>query len=162
MRILKDADEYIETMDWAEKTVDELGTDGAKKLMEATDIKIKDIENQPGSGRKATMFDIEKLKSVSFCLSRVLQKRRLKTFMAPGLEAIKRVKKHSENQQKRRSKRQTWNGLTREEREKRNQKIIEHFKKTPLKPSSFAQKYASKYGLKPRRVRDILSKGVGS
>lgn len=53
-------------------------------------------------------------------------------------------------------------GKTPADIKKRNEEIIEHFKKSRLTPSSFAVKYASKYDLKPRRVRDILNMAVGN
>ena len=60
------------------------------------------------------------------------------------------------------SKRRTRNGITPAERSERDQKIFQHFKKTRLKPSGFAEKHAAKFGLKPRSVRLILKKAVGS
>ena len=106
MRILEDGDAYIVMMDWAEETVDALGIDGARKLKEMVDANIKDMEKQPASEKQK--LELDKLVSVSFCLSRIIQKRKLKIFMAPGLEAIERVKKHNQDQQKRRLKRETW------------------------------------------------------
>ena len=53
-------------------------------------------------------------------------------------------------------------GKTPADIKERNKQIIEHFKKSRLTASSFAVKYASKYDLKPRRVRDILNMAVGN
>ena len=61
-----------------------------------------------------------------------------------------------------RSKRHTWNGQTREQLSARNQKMIEHFKRTHLSRSGFAKKHAAKYGLKSRQVMDILKMAVCS
>lgn len=54
------------------------------------------------------------------------------------------------------------NGVTPAEREIRNEKIIEHYQRTRLKPAGFAEKHAAKYGLKPRTVRLILKNAVGN
>jgi hypothetical protein len=63
-----------------------------------------------------------------------------------------------------RSKRDTWHGQTRVQLSERNQKILEHFKRTHLTPASFAEdkKNQTKYDLKPRTIRLILSKAVGN
>lgn len=68
----------------------------------------------------------------------------------------------SNKQKETRSKRHTWKGQTCEQLSERNQEIIEHFKKTRFTPSNFANIHAAKYGIKPRTVRLILSKAVGS
>lgn len=44
----------------------------------------------------------------------------------------------------------------------RNTKIIEHFRKTKLTQSSFAEKHASEYELKSRQVRKILQIALGT
>lgn len=61
-----------------------------------------------------------------------------------------------------RSKRQFWHGQSSDQLSKRNQKIIEHFKRTHLSRSGFAKKHAAKYGLKSRQVMDILKMAVCS
>ncbi len=53
-------------------------------------------------------------------------------------------------------------GKTPTEIQIRNNQIVEHFKKTRLNPSGFSKKYAAKYSLKPRRVREILKIAVGN
>jgi len=53
-------------------------------------------------------------------------------------------------------------GMTPAERNKRDHEMISHFKRTHLTASSFAERYASKYNLKPRRVREILKKALGN
>ncbi len=68
----------------------------------------------------------------------------------------------SSSQKKRRKNRQIWNGKTPGQRSERNIKIVEDFKKSPLNKSSFAEKHHKKYQLKPRSIRDILSKALGS
>jgi hypothetical protein len=65
-------------------------------------------------------------------------------------------------QSKKAKKPRTRNGMTPEERTERNNKIIEHFKRTHLSQSSFATKHEAKYALKPRSIRLILSKTLGS
>lgn len=72
------------------------------------------------------------------------------------------AKRLSQAQRQKRGKRHTWKGQTREQLSERNQEIIEHFKKTRFTPSNFADIHAAKYGIKPRTVRLILSKAVGS
>lgn len=64
-----------------------------------------------------------------------------------------------ENQAK--AGRNRWNKKALNER---NQKMTEHFKRTRLTPSSFAEdkKNQKKYGLKPRQIRTILKMAVGN
>jgi len=70
--------------------------------------------------------------------------------------------RYSEDQANRRDKRQTWGGKTREQIRVRDEEIAKAFKKSKLNSSNFSQKYASKYGLKSRRIREILKKALGS
>ena len=107
---------------------------------------------------------IEELRSLELQLKRAVTDpkfvRRLE--QSAVREAMERSEKHSQEQRQKRAKRQTWKGLTREQLTERNQKIVDHFKKNRLKPSSYAQRYAAKNGLSPRSVRLILSKAVGN
>ncbi|MCJ8501032.1 hypothetical protein [Desulfatitalea alkaliphila] len=70
----------------------------------------------------------------------------------------------SDTQRKRASKPRTREGVAPKEREKRNQAIIDHYGRLRhrLTASAFAEKYAIKYCLKPRTIRAILSKRVGT
>ncbi len=68
----------------------------------------------------------------------------------------------SRSQKNKRGRRQVWNGKTKTQISERNIEILEHFKSTNLSMSSFAEKHHKKYQLKPRRVRYILSKALGS
>jgi len=70
--------------------------------------------------------------------------------------------KQKRNQSEKGSKPKTVNGITPSERKIRNDKIIEHFKKSRLTVNHFADKYAVKYGLKPRSIRLILQNALGN
>jgi hypothetical protein len=83
MRILTDPDEYIRLKEWAEKTVQELGENGARKLMEAIDKRIK--ESKASNSRKGKI-DIKELQDMSFSLMRALSDWRLKTFVDDRLK----------------------------------------------------------------------------
>jgi hypothetical protein len=151
MRILTDPKEYIDLQAWAQKTVESMGIGGAHKLKTSIDKAIQE---------GAVKLDIEKLDGMSFSLFNAINEKRLKVFMTPGIEAIKKVKKNSQAQSQKRAKREHWNGQSHDQLSKRNQKMIEHFKRTHLSRSGFAKKHAAKYGLKPRRVMDILKMAV--
>lgn len=75
---------------------------------------------------------------------------------------IARAEGYSKKQSDKASRPRSRGGKTPADIKKRNEEIIEHFKKSRLTASSFAVKYASKYDLKPRRVRDILNVAVGN
>lgn len=77
-------------------------------------------------------------------------------------EKALRGEKYSKSQGKIRKKRQTWGGLKRDQLLARNQRICEDFKKTGLTENNFSNKYAGKYDLKPRRIREILKMIVGN
>lgn len=68
----------------------------------------------------------------------------------------------SNKQKETRARRRTWNGLTSAEREARDRNIFNHFKRTHLSRSGFAKTHAKKYGLKPRRIQEILTRAVGT
>jgi hypothetical protein len=55
-----------------------------------------------------------------------------------------------------RTKRQTWHGLTKEQIEKRNQKIIDKFNNSKLSMNHFAEKYQNEFELKPSQIRTII------
>jgi hypothetical protein len=74
-------------------------------------------------------------------------------------ESIKgKVEKHSQEQSKRRGKRDIWQGLTREQILERNNKILQQFRKTHLSTNRFASKHAARYGLTPDYLRKLLQK----
>jgi hypothetical protein len=79
--------------------------------------------------------------------------------------AMERTEQHGQVQREKREKRQTWNGLTRQQLLERDQKIIEHFqrsRKKGLTMGGFSERHAAKYHLSPRFVRLILKKAVGT
>jgi hypothetical protein len=151
MKFLTDANEYLKLSDWAEKVIEKHGVDGANKIWGIVDRAIKHPESQG-----AIKMDIEKLEGISASLTLAINEHRLKTFMAPGIEAVKRVKKYGQEQSGRRNKR-TFDHL-----KERNQKIIEHFKehfkKTGMSKRSFAELHTAEFGLKTSQIRSILSK----
>ncbi len=161
MKILEDANEYINLQAWARKQIEELGYASTEKLKETIDRAIKKKEEPP----KFNASDIKKLEDMSFMLLMALNEWRLKSFMAPGIEAIKGVKKHGQEQSQRRAKRQTWKGLNQEEILARDQRINEDFRKSRLTKNNYAKKnankYAKEYHIKAETLRKILSKAVG-
>lgn len=80
----------------------------------------------------------------------------------PAESLIEMGQGFSDTQKKKRENRQTWRGLKAEQIMERNKKIVEHFNKTHLTHTRFADKHCLKYGLKSRQVRDILKKALGS
>jgi hypothetical protein len=64
---------------------------------------------------------------------------------------------YGETQTRKRDKRRTWGGLTKENLKKRNQEIKEHFQKSKLTPNSFAKKHSKKYKLSIRQISNILN-----
>ena len=60
------------------------------------------------------------------------------------------------------SRPRTRNGITPTERLERNKEILSHYEQTHLSISGFANKHAAKYTLKPRQIRTILKKALGS
>lgn len=78
-----------------------------------------------------------------------------------------KLQKFQSTQSEKAKKPRARNGITPGIREERNKKIIQHFNQAlitnpSLTHSSFAEKHAEKYGLKPRRIRDILKMVVGN
>lgn len=65
-------------------------------------------------------------------------------------------------QRQKRAKRQTWKGLTREEMEVRDEKILELFRESKLNMNAWSLKYANVYNLSPRQIRNIIKKHIGS
>lgn len=80
----------------------------------------------------------------------------------PAFPLMQKGTKYSKKQKEARAKRKTWGGLTQDHLLERNQKMIEHFKRTHLSRSGFANKHAAKYGLKSRQVMEILKMAVCS
>lgn len=75
---------------------------------------------------------------------------------------VEEGKKFGKSQSQKAQNPRARNGMTPTQRRERDEKIVRAFKKSPLNPSSFSQKNAPKYGLQPRRIRDILNKALGS
>jgi hypothetical protein len=88
-------------------------------------------------------------------------------FRSGKLSEIKEIAIYEKRKQSRKGRKpKTVNGITPEMRAIRDKKIIENFKKSKLSANNFANKnavkYKKEYDISPRRVRDILSKEVGS
>ena len=70
----------------------------------------------------------------------------------------------SKTQSKRSSKPRKTGGITPQERDERNQKIREHFKKASknghISLHGFAEKHADKYCLKPTRLKQIIKSSL--
>ena len=56
----------------------------------------------------------------------------------------------------------TRNGITPPDRDKRNEEMIVHYQQTHLSISGFANRHTATYSLKPRQIRTILKKALGS
>lgn len=106
---------------------------------------------------------IEELRNLELKLKKAMANRDFKNRLFEGavLRSMESAEKHGQEQQRKRGKRQTWKGLTREQLSSRDQNIIEHFRKTHLSKNNFSNKYAKKYARKPSTVRHILSRAVG-
>jgi len=136
-------------------------------------FELEKIRSMPGYSnysprlRKRLEAKIEELRNLEVELKKAVKDpdfvRRLE--QSAVREAMERSEKHSKTQQRKRGKRQTWRGMTRDQLSERNQKIINDYYKKPRKShltiAGFAERYAAKYGLKPKQVRNILSKAVG-
>ena len=109
---------------------------------------------------------IEELNDRVLQLSHAITDHRVQIFLAPVKKWKEHAQRHSQTQRKKRGNRQTWNGLTKEQRSARNQKIAEHFKKASqngrISQHGFAVKYAEKYGLKTKQTRKIIKSLVGT
>jgi len=98
--------------------------------------------------------------------SKDLEQQLLKASKDPGfiknlmnkslIETKTKADTFSNKQKEVRNKRKTWKGLSPAEREERNQKIKEHFKKSKLTLNSFAKKHSKKYDLSVRHIRTII------
>ncbi|MFH7319772.1 hypothetical protein ACHHRT_04065 [Desulfurivibrio sp. D14AmB] len=74
-------------------------------------------------------------------------------------------RKYSRKQREKRQKRQTWAGLNTAGREARDEQILADYqgkvrKNSQLTINSFVEKYAARYSLKSRRMREILKAKV--
>ena len=144
MKIFQDAELYISLQDWARSTFKTLGYEGARELKSKID----------GAIRKGKKSDNEKLRGMSFSLMQEIQRARIGGLIE-GVESQKQASK--------RARRQTWRGMSRDQISKRNETIIEDFKKSRLNhPSTFAIKNANKYGISARTIRLIIQKAVGN
>ncbi len=91
----------------------------------------------------------------------------LQARIRPEEPYLKVGRNRSAKQKQTRSKRKTWNDLTREQISARDQKIIAHYKQAHEKNSaitanSFAKQHASEYLLSPSWTRQIISKHLDS
>lgn len=73
-----------------------------------------------------------------------------------------KLNKFHATQSENRAKRKTWKGLTREEMEVRDEKILELFRESKLNMNAWSLKYANVYNLSPRQIRNIIKKHIGS
>ena len=107
---------------------------------------------------------LENLNNQVLQLSHAISTYRVQRFLAPAFEWKEHAEKHSQTQRKKRGKRRTWRGLTREQMSFRNQKMIEHFKEASknrhIKLNSFAIKHSNKYSLKPTQIRQIIKSSL--
>lgn len=161
MTIFNNANNYYDRMEWAQNLIKENGYGYARRIKEALDAAIAKLERLPKDDPGLEENDLEKMKDSRDALIIVLGRHRVYGFIAPGVEAIKRVKKHGEEQRKKRSKRQTWKGITQDQIEERNRSIITAFNNSRRK-AGFAERVAGKYGLQPRQIRNIIKKAVGN
>lgn len=132
-------------------------------------LKLEKIRSMPGYSnystrlRKRLEAKIEELRNLELELKKAAKDpdfvRRLE--QSAVRKAMEHAEKHSQEQQRKREKRQTWKGLKPEQRTERNRRIFEHFRKTHLSKNNFADKHAAKYSLKPSAVRSILSTTKG-
>lgn len=85
---------------------------------------------------------------------------------AKDLLSLSKETKMKAAQSLRASMPRTRNGITPDERAKRNQQIVEHFKgasgKGNITMSGYAKKYEKKYGLKQAQIRKILKNHVAT
>lgn len=161
MTIFNNANAYCDRMEWAQNLIKEHGYRHSKWLKESLDATITKLESMPKDDPSLEGNDLEKMRDSRDALIIVLMRHRAYRVLAPGVEAIKRVKKHGEEQRKKRLKRQTWKGKTRDQIEERNQSIITEFKNSRRK-AGFAERVADKYGLQPRQIRNITKKAAGN
>ena len=80
----------------------------------------------------------------------------MKAKIRPFEPDVERGAKYSETQSDRRGKRQTWQGLTRAQREERNAKIWAAFEQTKLTRNSFKIAQGKKHRLSPTQIGNIL------
>lgn len=129
--------------------------DKAERLLKEKNL-IKGIKNI--SELRAMFNKYDNLKT--FLLSLRIAAMTFRAGLIP--QGVVAGKKYSNTQKVNRGNRKTWNNLTKEQMAERNQKIADHCNRTRLKPSSFAKRHAAEYGLKPRRIKEILKEALGT
>lgn len=77
-------------------------------------------------------------------------------------EKYSQVESFVDSQRRKAAKPRKVNDLTPQDREERDKKIVSHFRSSHLTMNNFANKFQKKYNLKPRRIRQIISKTVGN
>lgn len=145
-------DNYLKNMEFVENIGLKRAWRKLSAIRQAIDLLEKNPPDDPALPRV-----LEKLKENAFWLNFAINRCRTRLYIH---SIVKR--KESHDQTERRTKRKTWRGMTKEQLKSRDEKIIEHFKKTHLTAAGFADKHSAKYGLKSKRVRDILKKALGS
>jgi hypothetical protein len=116
-------------------------------------MKLEELVGKDGK----VNHDVAKASILTFLI--MLDSARIGSLRKVALSGKKTKRKNTDK----RAKRKKWHGQTREQLSERDQRIIEHFinerlNNRHLTINVFANKYAAGHGLKPRRVRDILSK----
>jgi len=124
--------------------------------------RIRDVMNMLAYFQTVRFYIKKNVVSDALCFMAYGVQAAMKARIRPVERLIEIGTSTSKKEKQRRSKRQTWGGQTREQLAERNQKIVDHFNRTKLTVSGFAQKHAGKYGLSIRTIRLILSKTVGS
>lgn len=86
----------------------------------------------------------------------------VKRYITAAIEPTIRIARTFKETQKRKAKQpRTRNGMSPEDRKKRNEEIKKHFKKASgqgkMTPNGFAQKYTKKYAISPSQIREIIN-----
>lgn len=115
--------------------------------------RVKDVMNMMGYFQAVRFYINKNVVFDALCFMAYGVQAAMKARIRPVEPLIEIGANHSQTQSKKGS---TPRHIT------RNKEIIEKFKKSPLKISSFSQKYSEKYGLKPRQIRNILKKAFGN
>ena len=152
--ILKERGYPLNVSELVDSRFDKNGNSLARKPLPR---RIKDVMDMFAYFEAVRSFIQENNISFALCFMAYGVQAAMKARIRPAEDLFKIGASRRRKQKETRDKRKTWNDLTREQISARNQIILEHFNKTRLNPSSFADKHAVKYGIKPRTVRLILS-----
>ncbi len=133
-------------------------------LIEQGEIENRTIENIRELQTLIKKYDNLKIFLLTLRIATITHRAGLIPKLVTGGEAHM---KYRDQQREKAKKPRSYKGKTPTEIQTRNDQIREHFKKALIKnprltPYSFSEKHAARYGLKPRRVRDILKLAVGN